>query len=56
LRGFVAGRGDGGAERQTLSSDFALAVGLSLKGSNASVSGAALSEDRPEPILEGALS
>jgi type IV pilus assembly protein PilM len=56
LRGFVADREDGSAERQMLSSDFALAVGLSLKGSHTSAPSAASSEANSEPVLEGALS
>jgi hypothetical protein len=55
LRGFVNSRDDGNADRQILSSGFALAVGLSLKGATAAVSDASSSDVGLEPMREGAL-
>ncbi len=56
LRGFVNGREDGNADRHILSSGFALAVGLSLKGATAAVSDAPSSDVGLELMREGALS
>lgn len=56
LRGFVNSREDGSADRHILSSGFALAVGLSLKGATAAVSDAPSSDVGLELMREGALS
>lgn len=55
LRGFVAGRGDSNGGSQILSADFALAVGLSLKGTSAFVNSKPR-EVCSETLPEGALS
>jgi len=56
LRGFDLGRNETDGELNVLSADYALAVGLSLKG--AAAPGAMTSESaiRSEPVLEGAQS
>jgi type IV pilus assembly protein PilM len=56
LRGFVNSRDDGNADRQILSSGFALAVGLSLKGATAAVSDVPSSDVGLGLMREGALS
>ena len=53
LRGFDVSRGEANGDRQNLSADFALAVGLSLKGAGSSCA-TLTSEIGPEPVREGA--
>lgn len=55
LRGFDMTRGEGHGDRHDLSAEFALAVGLSLKGAGAYLPEMSPSEVPPEPMLEGAL-
>jgi type IV pilus assembly protein PilM len=53
FRGFDANRTDGQGDRQSLSADFALAIGLSLKGTSLSLLEASRSQIRSELALEG---
>lgn len=55
LRGFDTIRGEGHADRLDLSAEFALAVGLSLKGASTFLPDISTAKVLAEPMLEGAL-
>jgi len=56
FRGFDTTPTDAQSDAQGLSADYALAVGLSLKGLNPALSGASASDRELEPTLEGVIS